>query len=219
MKKIIVLLSIVLLSITGCSVKKLDDKSIEKNIDILLSEKTDITNVNFEGYNYYIPFGLKFLTKDDYNAVLKDRFENKYYLFVDVIAYYHGVENTYKENDDAYYSKKLNYKSGNGYIEINEVGDKYYIEYVFNYARIQALIEKKYLIRVVNNISCILRSIEYNDNVLESLVGDNILSYAEENFSLFEDDKFQDDFMDVVEKYDSGYKIAKDQEKLELSDE
>ena len=51
MKKIIVLLSIVLLSITGCSMRKLDDKNIDKNIHILLSEKVDMTNVNFEGYN------------------------------------------------------------------------------------------------------------------------------------------------------------------------
>ena len=77
MKKIIVLLSIVLLSITGCSIRRLDDKNIDKNINILLSEKVNMTNVNFEGYNYYVPIGLKFLTKEDYNAVLKDRFGNK----------------------------------------------------------------------------------------------------------------------------------------------
>lgn len=219
MKKIIVLLSIVLLSITGCSVKKLDNKNIDKNIDILLSEKVNMTNVNFEGYNYYVPTGLKFLTKEDYNAVLKDRFENKYYLYVDVIGYYHEAENTYEENDESYYSKRLDYRKKTGYVEINEVDNKYYVEYVFNYGRIQALIEKDYLVRVINNMSYILRSIEYNDEVLDSLVGENILSYAEETFSLFETEATQDDFLDVVEKYDPGYKEAKDQEQLELNDE
>lgn len=219
MKKIIVLLSIVLLSITGCSIRKLDDKNIDKNIHILLSEKVDMTNVNFEGYNYYVPIGLKFLTKEDYNAVLKDRFGNKYYLYVDVIAYYHDIENTYEVNDESYYSKKLDYRKKTGFIEVNEVDGKYYIEYVFNYGRIQALIEKDDLVRVINNMSYILRSIEYNDEVLESLVGENILSYAEETFSLFETEATQEDFLDVVKKYDSGYKEAKDQEQLELNDE
>lgn len=219
MKKIIVLLSIVLLSITGCSMRKLDDKNIDKNIHILLSEKVDMTNVNFEGYNYYVPIGLKFLTKEDYNAVLKDRFGNKYYLYVDVIAYYHNIENTYEVNDKSYYSKKLDYKKKTGFIEVNEVDGKYYIEYVFNYGRIQALIDKDDLVRVINNMSYILRSIEYNDEVLESLVGENILSYAEETFSLFETEATQEDFLDVVKKYDSGYKEAKDQEQLELNDE
>ena len=220
MKKIIVLLSIVLLSITGCTVNKLDNKNITSNINILLSQKSKVTNANFEGYKYYVPKGLKFLNKEDYNAVFRDRFDNKYYLFVDVIGYYHKVENTYEVDDEAYYSDIISYNDKDGYIEINKVDDnKYYIQYVFNYGRMQALIDSKYLTTVVNNMSYILRSIEYNDDVLDSLVGENILSYSEENFSLFETTATREDFLDVVEKYDSGYKEAKDHEKLELNDE
>ncbi len=220
MKKIIVLLSIVLLSVTGCSIKKLDDDDIKKNINTLLSENVKISNVNFEGYEYYVPTGLKFLNKEEYNAVFRDRFDNKYYLFVDVIGYYHKIENTYEENTEAYYSEKLNFSKGrDGYIEIDEVSDKYFIQYVFNYGRMQALVKKDDLIRVINNMSYVLRSIRYNDEVLDSLVGENILSYAEENFSLFEIESTQEDFLDVVEEYDPKYKEAKDQEKLELNDE
>ena len=220
MKKIIVLLSIVLLSITGCTVNKLDNKNITSNINILLSQKSKVTNASFEGYKYYVPKGLKFLNKEDYNAVFRDRFDNKYYLFVDVIGYYHKVENTYEVDDEAYYSDIISYNDKDGYIEINKVDDnKYYIQYVFNYGRMQALIDSKYLTTVVNNMSYILRSIVYNDEVLDSLVGENILSYSEENFSLFETKATREDFLDVVEKYDAGYKEAKDHEKLELNDE
>lgn len=220
MKKIIVLLSIVLLSITGCTVNKLDNKNITSNINILLSQKSKVTNASFEGYKYYVPKGLKFLNKEDCNAVFRDRFDNKYYLFVDVIGYYHKVENTYEVDDEAYYSDIISYNDKDGYIEINKVDDnKYYIQYVFNYGRMQALIDSKYLTTVVNNMSYILRSIVYNDEVLDSLVGENILSYSEENFSLFETKATREDFLDVVEKYDSGYKEAKDHEKLELNDE
>lgn len=218
MKKIIVLLSIVLLSVTGCSVRRLDNKSIDNNIDALLSEKVSMTNTNFDGYKYYLPVGMKFLNKEDYNAVFVDRFSNKYYLFVDVIAYYHKIENTYEKNDDSYYSKKIDYNS-TGYIEINKVSDKYFVEYVYNYGRFQAIVEEKYLIRVINNMSYILRSIKYNDKVLDSLVGENILSYAEEDFSLFETEATKEDFLDVVKEYDSSYKKAKDQERLELNNE
>ncbi len=219
MKKIIVLLSIVLLSVTGCSVKKLDNKQFDKNVDTLLSEKVSISNVNFEGYKYYLPVGLKFLNKEEYNAVFKDRFENKYYLYVDVIGYYHEVENTYEENDSAYYSKRLDYDGKTGYLEINEVSGRYFVEYVFNYGKVEALVDKDDLVRVINNISYVLRSIKYNDEVLDSLVGDNILSYAEENFSLFETQASNENFLDVVKEYDKGYSKAKDQEELELDEE
>ena len=219
MKKIIVLLSGVLLFFTGCSVKKLDSKSIDKNIDILLSENVSITNTSFDGYKYFVPRGLKFLNKEEYNAVFKDRFENKYYLFVDVIGYYHKTANTYLVNSDAYYSSLLTFDDKDGYLEIDKVDDKYYIQYVFNYGRMQALVDFDDLVMVVNNMSYVLRSITYNDEILNSLVGENILSYAEENFSLFETEATQEDFLDVVEKSEVGDKEAQDQEKLELDDE
>ena len=131
MKKVIVLLSIVLLLMTGCSIKKLDDKDFESNMNVLLSEKVSNSNVNFEGYKYYVPEGLKFVNKEEYNAIFKDRFNNKYYLYVDVISYYHKIENTYKINQDAYYSKVIDYNDKTGYLEIIESGSKYYVEFMF----------------------------------------------------------------------------------------
>ena len=91
MKKLIVLLSIILVATTGCSIKKLDNSDIGKNIKTLLSEKVNLHNVYFDGYKYYVPKGLKFVNKEEYNALLTDRKENKYYLYVDVISYYHKM--------------------------------------------------------------------------------------------------------------------------------
>ena len=96
MKKLIVLLSIVLLLVTGCSIKKLDSSDFEENMELLLSEKVKTSNVQFEGYKYYVPEGLKFVNKEDYNAILMDRFNNKYYVYFDVISYFHKIDNTYK---------------------------------------------------------------------------------------------------------------------------
>ena len=72
MKRIVVLLSAIMLLMTGCSVTKLDSNDLGKNVKILLSEKSSLYNVFYDGYKYYLPKGVGFVTKDDYNAVLKD---------------------------------------------------------------------------------------------------------------------------------------------------
>lgn len=219
MKKVIVLLSIVLLLMTGCSIKKLDDKDFESNMNVLLSEKVSNSNVNFEGYKYYVPEGLKFVNKEEYNAIFKDRFNNKYYLYVDVISYYHKIENTYKINQDAYYSKVIDYNDKTGYLEIIESGSKYYVEFMFNYAKIEVLVDKDQLVTAMNNMCYILRSIKFNDKVLESLVGDNVLSYTEENFTLFDKTPTRSDVLEVTAGEGEKYKVAKDQEILDLDEE
>lgn len=219
MKKVIVLLSIVLLLMTGCSIKKLDDKDFESNMNVLLSEKVSNSNVNFEGYKYYVPEGLKFVNKEEYNAIFKDRFNNKYYLYVDVISYYHKIENTYKINQDAYYSKVIDYNDKTGYLEIIESGSKYYVEFMFNYAKIEVLVDKDQLVNAMNNMCYVLRSIKFNDKVLESLVGDNVLSYTEENFTLFDKIPTRSDVLEVTAGEGEKYKVAKDQEILDLDEE
>ena len=97
MKKLAVLLSTILVLMTGCGITKLSDTNTLKNIKTIMSEETNLHNVNYDGYKYYLPKGISFVSKDDYNAVLKDGNNNRYYLYVDVIAYYNKVKNTYEE--------------------------------------------------------------------------------------------------------------------------
>ena len=204
MKKIIVLLSIVVFLVSGCSVVKLDNTNIGKNIKILLSDELELYNVYFDGYKYYVPKGLKMLNKDEYNAVFIDKNSNKYYLYIDIISYYHKTENTYTINDDIHYSNKLNYNDKTGYINIEKLEDKYYVQFMFNYAKMEAYVSEKDLATVVNNMCYVLRTVKFNDKVIESLIGDNVLSYQEENFTLFDDTQVsKEDFLEVVEKNDS----------------
>ena len=72
MKKIIVLLSIVMLFMSGCSVTKLDSEDIGKNIKTLLSTDNNLFNVFYDGYKYSLPKGTGFVSRDDYNAIIKD---------------------------------------------------------------------------------------------------------------------------------------------------
>ena len=217
-KKLIILLSIVVVLITGCSVHKLDN-NLGSNIKYLLSHNSNIHNVNFDGYKYYVPKGIKFLSKEEYNSVLLDNNDNKYYLFIDVVAYYHKTEIDYKVNNNCHYSRVLNYNKKKGYIQIDELNNTYFVQYMYNYSKIEAFVKKENLNDAIVEMSYILRSVKFNKPVLESLVGNNILSYKEENYSLF-DKKSSETFLDVVEKYeDDAYKKAIEDETIELDEE
>ena len=217
MKKLIVLLSVVMIFVTGCSVTKLDNKSLDKNVDNLLSQKVKLYNVYYEGYKFYLPKGIKFVDKEDYYAILKDSVNNKYYLYVDAISYYHGIENNYEEKNDSYYSKKLNYNKKTGYLQIDEVESKYFIQFVFNYVKIEAYVSEDDLVDVITNMCSILRTVKYNKTVLESLIGENILDYKEEEFTLFKADSSKESFLDVVEREETDrYKKDVEDEKIDL---
>lgn len=218
MKRIVVLLSAIMLLMTGCSVTKLDSNDLGKNVKILLSEKSSLYNVFYDGYKYYLPKGVGFVTKDDYNAVLKDSVGNKYYLYIDAIGYYNKIENTYKVNNKSHYSKKLDYNKKTGYIQIDEVDSSYYIQFVYNYAKLEALVDKKDLTSTVSNMCYILRSVKFNDKILDSLIGENTLDYKEENYSLFDSNSSNETFLGVVEKYETDdYKKDLEDEKIDLN--
>ncbi len=220
MKKIIVLLSIVVLFLTGCSVTKLDSTDLGKNIKLLLSDNVKIYNMYFDGYKYYVPKGLKLLNKDEYNAVFLDRNDNKYYLYIDAISYYHKTENTYMVDEKIHYSNKLDYNGKTGYINIEKIEDKYFIQFMFNYAKMEAYVSERDLTTVVNNMCYVLRTVKFNDDVLESLIGDNVLSYQEENFTLFDTEGSSEDLLEVVDENDSSKKNDfSDEEEFELDED
>ncbi len=217
MKKLFILLSISVLFITGCTVVKLDHFDAQKNIDTLLSKKVSMYNEFYEGYKYYLPKTLRFIDKDDYNAVLKDKYNNKYYLYIDAISYYHKVENDYEESEQSYLSKRLDYRKKTGYIQIDEVDSKYFIQFVFNYAKMEAYVSKEELVDVVSNMCCVLRSVKFHDAILGSLIGENILDYKEEDFTLFKADSSKETFLDVVEREETDlYKKDLEDEKIDL---
>lgn len=217
MKKLVILLSMVMLFITGCSVTKLDDTDIGKNMKTILSKDNKLYNVYYSGYKYYLPKGTNLVKKDDYNAVISDSHGNKYYMFVDAISYFYKIDNTYKVNSNSHYSKMLDYNGKSGYIQIDEVKKKYFIQYVYNYVKIEAYVDKNELTSCVNNMSYILRSVKFNRSVVESLVGENVSEYDEENFSLFKADNSTESFLDVVERTETdAYRKDLEDEKIEL---
>lgn len=217
MKRLIVLLSIVVVLATGCSIYKLDNTNISKNIKILLSHKTNLHNVNYDGYRYYLPKGVSFVNKDSYNALLKDVNNNRYYMYVDVISYYHKKENDYEINNDSHYSQRIDYNNKTGYVQIDEIEDKYFIQFVYNYVKIEAYVSKSDLTDSITNICYILRSVKFNDSVIESLIGENALDYQEEDFSLFKADSSKESYMEVIKRNESEeYNKYLEDEKIDI---
>lgn len=204
MKKLFVILIVFTLSLTGCSVVNLNQKDIDEVIDLVLMKKSSLKNSSFDGYSYYIPRGLYFINKNDYNAVLKDFHNNYYYLYVDVISYHHKIKKAYKIDNDVYFSRKLKNKNKFGYFEINQDENGYFIEAMYNYVKIESYVNEKDLNDAVTNISIVLSSIQYNDKVLDTLVGENKLSYKEEIYNIFDTKKNTSDFLDYIKEYEDA---------------
>ena len=201
-KRILLILFTLILVTTGCS--RFNINSIDNIVDEILIQKNKLSNISFSGYSYYVPNTLKVINKNDYSTVLSDEYGNKYLVYVDIVGYFNKTENTYKEDKKSYYSKKIESKDKkkNGYLEINKSNNKYFVEAVYNYGKIEVYTSGKHLNNTVLNISQVLSSLKYNKKVLESLIGDNVLSYQEESFNIFTTKKTTSNYLDYIEQYD-----------------
>lgn len=203
MKKILILLLLTLF-LTGCNILNLEKSSIDTIIDAVIANNKKTTNMVFAGYKYYIPKGLKYIEKKDYNAILAHQ-NIHYYLYIDAIAYYHQAKINYQENNKAFYYKELSYNNTKGFIEIIKKDTFYNITIVYNYGKIEVVSKQKDLNEVIANSMIILSSITFNDNVLATLIGENILNYKEQKYTLFKTQKDQDNFLEYIEEYDTYY--------------
>lgn len=201
MKKVIVIFFSLLL-LTGCSVDKISKLDVNKIIDTTLKEEIKLYNNVFEGYKLYVPRGLKVIDKNDYNLkILSD--DDTFYLYVDVVAYHYKTKKSFEPSNDNFLSKEIKYKDKFGYINITEVNDKYFIEYMYNYSKIESYIEKKNLNSTILNMTYILSSLNYNDKTINMLMDNNILDYKEEKYDIFESKKENSNFLEALEKYDN----------------
>ena len=171
-----------MLFISGC--QTINKTSIDDIINVFAS---DIKRVNIyrTGYSYYIPTGLSVSDYSLYNEVLET--DNlTFYFYIDLISYYNKVQFEYKKNEDAYYSTSLKKDDKFGYLEINlKENDQYLIEIMFNYAKIEVMVDKSDIKEALSYAVAILRSLEYNDVIINNLLNEDILSYQEETYNIF----------------------------------
>ena len=182
MKKLaILLLSICLF--TGCTVVRIDTKSIDNIISVVLSKNNTLYNRVGKGYKYYVPRGVTYIDTDDLNDKLYSN-GNYYYVYIDAVSYYYKKAVNYTENSKAYYSKFIDGKK-QGYLEINKEHDKYRIQFFYNYAKIEAVVPKSDIEKVVLDSSYILSTVKFNDNIIALMLKDDYFTNKEEKYEKF----------------------------------
>ena len=204
LKKKLLIITILLLSLTGCT--SLNTLDLDSLTDTLLSKDVNLTNNVFDGYKYYLPKGLKLVSKDEYNAIVKDEYNNTYYFYIDVISYYNKEKANYKENNNAYFSKELESNDKNGYLEITAIEntDVYFIEYMYNYGKIEAFVKENEIKSAIINMSSVLSSLQFNRTVLETLIGNKVLDYKEDTYDVMKpkgSTATKDTYLEYEEKY------------------
>lgn len=208
MKKVILLITITFF-LTGCV--NISKKSYEEIIDYaLVNEKVNLKNKSTNGYSYYLPVGLNVLETNKSNVILKS---DKYrlYMYVDLISYYNKRKENYNINPKAYFSKNIEKGDKFGYLEINLRKDKkYLVEIMYNYAKIEVIVDECDIKDIVSYAMAILSSISYNDAILENMIGEDILNYSEVEFNIFETAKNESNLIEYDENSNSSEEIEDD---------
>jgi len=198
MKKILLLI-ITIIFLTGCT-----EINSLKYDDIVVNGVTKsfkYTNIYRKGYSYYLPKGIKLLDNTGVNDVLTDN-QSYYYLYVDRISYYKKAPNEYQKNNSAFYSNT--YKFGNkiGYLQINALqNDKYLIEIMYNYAKIEVIVDKYNMNSALAYSTIVLSSIEYNNTVIKNLIEKKKTKFKEQEYNIFSTINADSNIL----KYKGGY--------------
>ena len=199
MKKII-LLTILLISLTGCV--NINSTSIENLVSTIKQSKLSLTNEYRNGFTYYLPVNMNVLSSDKANEVLTDGNYN-YYLYADMISFYNKTSFDYKENKTSYKSLNLKDDKASGYLEINQKNDKYLIEIMYNYAKIEVMVDKDKINEAISNSLIDISSIKFNKDIIENMLGKNVLSFSEEEFNIFETNSSTSNFLEIEKEFDT----------------
>ena len=181
MKKIFIII-LLTLTLTGCTnINDLSYTEIANNFSYTGSKPNEYRT----GYKYYLPRGMQVEEASLFNEILSDG-QYLYYLYVDAVSYQKKVTFNYEKNSNSEFSASIKNDDKYGYIEINLYeNDKYLVEIMYNYAKIEVIVDKQDIkLSMISAIS-ILRSIEYNNNIIANLLEDDVLNYAEEEMDIF----------------------------------
>ena len=199
MKKYIILVLVMLL--TGCSVVRINTKSLNNIVDVVLSKNNTLYNKDGQGYKYYIPNGVNYIDTDDLVQTLYCKGEYLY-LYVDIVSYYYKTNVKKSTMNGSYFSKTIDNGDKKGYLQIDEKDGLYYINFYYNYAKIEALVSYDNINSTVLNASYILSTIKYNRNIIKTMLEENYLVNRTGKYDLFKTTDKTEKF--VLEKDQEG---------------
>ena len=211
MQKKILLVSILILILSGCA--KID-KNSQNYISIInncLNTKT-ISNDVALGYKYYLPKGVKLIKNYDYNQKFSVG-HNDLYMYVDINSYYYKSK-LKKQTSDNYYYHKIKKGKKTGYISISKSNNLYFTKIVYNYAKMEFYSNSNDLNNLITLSTIILNSIDYNDIIIEKVLGENLGDYSEITYELKKPEDASNDFSQYLEEY-----VQEDKAEKKLPDE
>ena len=200
MRRNIIIIGVLVMLLTGCTVVRIDTTSIDNIVSVITSKEGSLYNHVGRGYKYYVPRGVTYIDSNGSNDKL---YSNGvyYYLYLDEVSYYYKKAVNYKENNSKIYSRKIKNGKKVGYLEITKKKDLYLVEFVYNYAKIEALVPEKKLNDTVLNSSYILSTIKYNSNIIKLSLEEDFQKNKEEKYNVFtQKNKDESSFLRYEEK-------------------
>ena len=199
MKKNLILFLFLCLFLFGCT--NIKDLSIEQIIQNGTKRTINVYNKYRKGYKYNLPSGMQVIDTLDYNEIIASS-KYYYYLYVDVVSYNKKVIEKYNQNSISYKSLNINYQDKYGYLEINQKdNDKYLIEIMYNYAKIEVMVCLDDVKMAVTNALSILTSIKYNDIIISKLLVEENSQFKEYEFNIFETTSTKaSEYLEAIEK-------------------
>ena len=70
-------------------------------------------------------------------------------------------------------------------INITKKNGKYFIEFIYNYAKIEALVAKDEINDTILNSAYILSTVKYNYDIIELMLNEDYFTSREEKYELF----------------------------------
>ena len=200
MKRIILLLCILSITSACTNLNKIDYK---ENINNIIKKNKDNKFYNHvgNGYKYYLPKYMSVKSSLNYNEKINSD-DYTYYLYLDIVSYYNKKNLNIKENKN-FINYKFNNDKNEGYLRVTEENDKYLVEIIYNYAKIEVKVDKNDLNEAINNSIIILSTIKYDNDLIGNLIGENKINSKEETLNIFGTTEKNDNFIDIIEEYDN----------------
>ena len=203
MKKTFILLLMLVLCV-GCT--RIDNiENLDLIVDTVLKNNDKPANTTSLGYKYYLPMGMTKIYDKDYNQ--KFKIDNNYiYLYTDVVSYYYENTLNFDEtNQNSYYYKKINNNNKTGYIKITKNEDNtFYTKIIYNYAKVEANVEKEDINKILAYSMIVLDSIEYNNSLIKNLIDSEYAIGNDKEYKINKPEDAESKFSEYLSEYVEG---------------